>query len=344
VNGNVLTVERGPSKWNASKIPPSKHASGASVTSVQVENKWFNPARIATLRARAAEKFIASLLEGSPVKRQVIAERIQPAEAERRSREAISRLKKAEKPGKVSELASGGGEPERKPKQEKETKAKKETKAEAIISSNKQKQSAKHEDAMRTRLKEKLRIPGVKERVSELLKFACECRVEKSDKPAQHGVAAEAMLLALAELAAAGEAKEGFVLIQQVLRAGVEHLSADAAAQLSTAARKLGFRDLSTAIEAVPLTATAADDAKKDGKKKKKADASAKDADAGKAVATSIRFQLQRNPENLARPIGQPDPRVQFRPDDWQVSLPSPFCTSPIPTLKLRLMTFSFQS
>jgi len=241
-------------------------------------------------------------------------------------------------------LASGGGEPERKPKQEKETKAKKETKAEAIISSNKQKQSAKHEDAMRTRLKEKLRIPGVKERVSELLKFACECRVEKSDKPAQHGVAAEAMLLALAELAAAGEAKEGFVLIQQVLRAGVEHLSADAAAQLSTAARKLGFRDLSIAIEAVPLTATAADDAKKDGKKKKKADASAKDADAGKAVATSIRFQLQRNPENLARPIGQPDHRVQFRPDDWQVSLPSPFCTSPIRTLKLRLMTFSFQS
>jgi hypothetical protein len=238
VNGNALTVERGPSKWNVSKVPPAKHASGASVTTIQVENKWFNPARLATLRARAAEKFIASLLEGSPVKRQVIAERIQPAEAERRARVALARLKK---PTKVSASATGGGDLDVKSKPDKLEKVKKETKAEAIVASNKQKQSAKHEESLRTRLKEKLRTAGVKERVSELLKFAAECRVEKCDKPAQHAVAVDAMLLALAELATAGEVKEAFVLIQQLLRAGIEHLSSDAAAQLSSAARKLGY-------------------------------------------------------------------------------------------------------
>jgi hypothetical protein len=80
------------------------------------------------------------------------------------------------------------------------------------------------------------------------------------------------------------------------------------------------FRDLSIAIETLPLASTGADEAKKDVKKKKKADsASTKDAVGGPAIATSIRFQLQRNPENLARPIGQVDSRVQFRPDDWQV-------------------------
>lgn len=46
-----------------------------------------------------------------------------------------------------------------------------------------------------------------------------------------------------------------------------------------------------------------------------------KDSKKGAAAVCPFRYQLFETPEHLARQHGFPDPRVQFKPDSWQVKL-----------------------
>jgi superfamily II RNA helicase len=93
--------------------------------------------------------------------------------------------------------------------------------------------------------------------------------------------------------------KRAFPICQRIFRTYASLLQAEDFEKICHALTGLGFRDFADALRPGAATATSSS-----------------------LSLSSIRFQLQQVPQHLQRPLGvDKDPRVQFRPDEWQRKL-----------------------
>ena len=208
---------------------------------VVIHTRKFNPERQAALRARAAQKFIGSLLEGSPVQRQVIT-LTSTSDTEKRTNAAPvppQQMAAVHKP-----LAS--------------TKPKKADLIRQKANSDRRlKQERVHQEQLES-LERRVRSMQPEERVDELTRFASACHHESIALSTEVSVRAISDLVHLikkkphvpTELETQGDRKQVFERIQRVLRDScAESLTEKQTTQLAACAQSVGFEDLSHAIK-----------------------------------------------------------------------------------------------
>ncbi len=232
-------------------------------------NKWNNSARKAQLKARWSSGYIDSLLEGTPCKRQVIAQAMTAEEFERRKTVALERLeaeaeaeRRAARRGNTE--SSAAAKPDKKDKDKKEKKGGKgqqaSGKAEMIKAEADKKRQEKNETAKTAQLEytKKNAPKDLKTDVDALIKHLEELRIcaQRCVDDGTHIVAVEAELTALRhvmdackrdkkeELLLARHVKRGFVVIQRLLCSCRAHITADKAQELADITSCLGFTDL----------------------------------------------------------------------------------------------------
>jgi hypothetical protein len=250
------------------------------------------------LKAKAASRYQESLLAGSPCQRQVIAQRLSPAEAEERRRRAVEALQAdgglprgAADKERAADRKAGG----RQAAEVKVTPSKKDK----IVQKNTEDQRLKR---FATEMEG---FENYKRQLSELERKSVEEYLSKLEELAKKSetiglqVRQHCLQTAVARCSAARRQRVVFLIAQRILR---EHLPELDRALVAAAVLSVGFKDLHDALLGTGTRARARSGSQE-----------------SRSYHSSIRFQLVQVPEHLARPVGDvQDRRVQFPPDTWQ--------------------------
>lgn len=236
-------------------------------------NKWNNAARQAQLSARFSSGYIDSLLLGTPLKRQVIAQPLTSEEFERRKTTAKERLvKDAEmerrmaKTGKDPSEKADSAKPGKEKKEKKGGKGQQSSgKAEAIKAEAEKKRLEKVEANKRANLDHVIKHApkDLKTDNEALLKHLEELRVcaQQCINDSAPSIAIEAEMTALGhvleaikrdkkeDLLVKRHIKNAFVILQRILVTCRSNVTGEKADDLVEAAISLGFDDLAKAIE-----------------------------------------------------------------------------------------------
>ena len=254
------------------------------------------------LKARAATRYQDSLLAGSPCQRQTISQRLSQGELEEKRRQAVDALRAD---GGLGQARGIEGRERGRDKAQSRSETRKPGLAKAPLS--KKDKIIQDNVAAQRRKKFELEMAGferyksqeskVRERDVDVYLAKMEELAERSEE-----IALQVRLHCL-ETAAKGcspacRQKAVYLIAQRILRQHLPQLANTDRAIVADAVRGVGFADLHDALlGAGPKTRPRAD----------------------VAAQSSVRFQLERAPEYLARPTGDGrDPRVQFPPDTWQ--------------------------
>ena len=253
------------------------------------------------LKARAATRYQESLLVGSPCEKQTISQKLSPEELEEKRVRAVDALRadgglRLARGGEGREHASG--EKAKKPRAANQPLSKKEK----IILDN---------VAMQQRKRFEAEIAGFehyKGQESKIKDTDVDTYLAKMEELAGRSkeislpVRLHCLDTAARGCSAARRQKTVFLIVQRILRQHLSQISVADRAIVADVVRSVGFADMHDALLGLGATGKA---------RPRRADAA--------TAQSSIRFQLERAPEYLARPAGDGrDPRVQFPPDAWQ--------------------------
>jgi hypothetical protein len=252
------------------------------------------------LKARASTWYQESLLQGSPCQRQTISQKLSQDELEEKRRRAVEALRADGGLGQArgGEHRDRSGNKARSREEKPRPANAQQSKKDKIIQDNMAAQRRKKFEAEMVGFDcYRSQETNVRDWDVYLYLAKMEDLAGRSEEIALH-VRLHCLETAVRSCYAARRQKTVFLIAQGILRQHLPQLVSKDRVTVAEAVLEVGFADLYDALLG-------------QGPRERPR--------AGAAVQSSVRFQLERVPEYLARPAGDGrDPRVQFSPDTWQ--------------------------